>query len=164
MSLAAEELKEEWFAASISWRRALAELAAARADLEYEQKTKGWQMTAGGTVDHSLNWAVGLTASKTLYPRSIISEELELALARAEQAAAAEEHKVAVELRGGVLGKIEAAQGDSDLRGGEHLHGAEQEWELRRRELEAGLVTPFTAGRGQVSPLESGKRLSPRPL
>ncbi len=79
-------------------------------------------MTAGGTVDHSLNWAVGLTASKTLYPRSIISEELELALARAEQAAAAEEHKVAVELRG-VLGKIEAAQGDSDLRGGAFARG-----------------------------------------
>ncbi len=153
LSLAAEELKEEWFAASISWRRALAELAAAQADLEYEQKTKGWQMTAGGTVDHSLNWAVGLTASKTLYPRSIISEELELALARAEQAAAAEEHKVAVELRG-VLGKIEAAQGDSDLRG-EHLHGAEQEWELRRRELEAGLVTPLQLEEAKLALLKA---------
>ncbi len=141
ISLAVEELKEEWFAASPSWHQALMELAAARAELEHEQKTKGWQMTISGTVDHALNWGVGLTASKTLYPRSIVIEELALALARAEQAAAAEEHKVAVALQS-AWGKVESAQAHAALKE-EHLHEAKQEWELRQRELEAGLVTPL---------------------
>lgn len=149
----AEELLEEWFAASIPWRGAQAKLEAARADLEHEQKTKGWQVAASGTVDQALNWDVGLTATKTLYPRAIILEELELALARAEQAAETERAKVAMELQS-ALHKIEAAKTDLALKA-EHLQEAEQEWELRQRELEAGLVTPLQLKEARLALLKA---------
>ena len=60
--------------ASTAWRKAE---RIWQAELEYEQ-TMGWQVASGG-IDQDLKWDVGLTASKTLYPRSVVLEELELA-------------------------------------------------------------------------------------
>lgn len=156
-SFAAEEVADEWFAASFTWKKAQANLQAAQEMLNHEQKTKGWQVTAAGDIDHGLKWGVGLTATKTLYPRTIMIEELELALARAEQKAEIQKSQTAAGLDS-ALHKIDSARSNVSLHA-EHVHEAEAEWQLRQRQLDAGLVTPLQLEEARLALMQAENTL-----
>ena len=136
-----EELEGEFLAASPELRRAEAELEQARAQLELERKSRGWQVKVSGGVQagQDLNWSVGLTASKALYPRDVLVEELELAAAKAEHNLQGQENALLGELRSS-LQALTSAQRQVGLLG-ELLAAAEEDLELRRRQQAAGLVT-----------------------
>lgn len=136
-----EELEPELFAASPELRRARGELERAQTELELERKTMGWKVkVAGGlTVGDGVGWNVGLTASKDLYPRQTILNELELAVAKAEHALELQESALRGELRG-ALQAIKAAQNQVQLLA-ELLEEAQEDLALRQRQHEAGLAT-----------------------
>lgn len=139
LGLVEELYREEFFGASAGLREAQASLDTAQNKLLHEQKTGGWKLEASGKVSLDATWHVGLTASTQLYPRQIILEELELAVAKAEQALDATERSLENELRL-ALQAIKSAQKQLELQA-EHLAEAREDLELRERQLEAGLVT-----------------------
>ncbi len=136
-----EELQEEVFAASAELRSARQQLERARAELELEQKSKGWDLKVSGALQagEDLDLSVGLSASKTLYPYRIILDELELAAAKAEHNLEAVEAALLGELRSS-LQAIAAAEERIRLRA-ELVAAAEEDLELRQRQYAAGLVT-----------------------
>lgn len=150
LELNEDELKEEVFAASPQLREAQARLAAARQELELERKSRGWDLKVSGGVNLNqagleqtgskpLNWHIGLTATKTLYPQSIVLEELELAAAQAEHALETQERALLAELRSVMQGVRSAAE-MLQLKG-EHLAEAREDLAFRQRQYAAGLAT-----------------------
>lgn len=150
------ELQEEVFAASVEVRTARRNLEQAQAKLDLERKTGGWQLTASGTLyagevpraelptleqqaGGPVNWNIGLSASKTLYPHKIVLEELELAVAKAEHELAVQENALLGRLRSS-LQAIRSAQNLVESQG-ELLRAAEEDLALRQRQYAAGLVT-----------------------
>jgi len=146
-----EELLGEVRAASAELRRASRGLDRARAELELEQKTAGWKVKATGSLQLSEEaaWSAGLTASKTLYPRRIVLEELELAVAKAEFELQTEENSLLGKLRSS-LQLIRSAQNQLSL-GREFLTKAEEDLELRRRQHTAGLVTELQVEEAELA-------------
>ncbi len=138
-SLREEDLQDELFATNTALRGAQENLARAQRQLELERKTGGWDLKATGRIDQDLDWNVGLTASKTLYPRAIVLEELELAVATYEHALEVQENALKEELRR-TLQAIKAAEKSIELMA-EHLGEAREDWDLRQKQYEAGLVT-----------------------
>ena len=134
----------------------------AQAELEYEQKTMGWQVAASGGIDQDLKWDVGLTASKTLYPRSVVLEELELALARAERAFETAEIEVSKSLQA-ALKKVSSAQSQL-LASQEKLEEMLEKWELSQRQLAAGLITELQLEEVRLALLEAEYARSHREL
>ncbi|HKM43474.1 MAG TPA: TolC family protein [Limnochordia bacterium] len=144
-----EKLREELFASNLALREARATLAFAQERLALERKTRGWDVNARGSISlnpslesadtDALGWTIGLSATKTLYPRNIILEELELAVAQAEHALEIRETSLMGELRGAMQG-VKSAQDRSQLKA-EHLAEARNDLALRQRQYVAGLVT-----------------------
>jgi len=161
-SFQADKLRQEWFSASTAWRKAEADLKKAQAELEYEQKTMGWQVAASGGIDQDLKWDVGLTASKTLYPRSVVLEELELALTRAERAFETAEIEVSKSLQA-ALKKVSSAQSQL-LASQEKLEEMLEKWELSQRQLAAGLITELQLEEVRLALLEAEYARSHREL
>ncbi len=85
------------------------------------------------------SWNVGLAATKSLYPRTIILEELELNVAKATHALEMQENALQGELRG-AMQAVRAAQDHVQLRA-EHLAGAGEDLDFRQRQYVAGLIT-----------------------
>ena len=139
LGLVEEELLHELFSTNHTVRNARAELVFVQDQLEAEKKTRGWDLEATGSLSTDLPWQIGVTASKVLYPSAIILEELELAVAKAEHALEAQENAVREEfLR--ALQAIASQKSNIELRK-EHLAEAQDDWGLRQRQYEAGLVT-----------------------
>ena len=140
-----EVLREELFASSQALREARNALTLAQEKLDLERKTRGWDVKANGVL--ALNsaqkagatWSLGLSATKTLYPRDIILEELELQVAQAEHALELTETSLLHELRGAIQG-VKSAQ-ERRVLTGEHLAEAREDLTLRERKYQAGLVT-----------------------
>lgn len=144
LNLMEEELRIEVFASSVQLRKAQAELSLAQATLDLERKTRGWAVEASGGIyankaNGGWSWDVGLAATKTLYPRNIILEEMELAVAKAMYALEMQENSLNSELRGAIQG-VRAAEEQVKL-GAEHLADASGDLDFRQRQYEAGLVT-----------------------
>lgn len=138
------ELETEVFAANSQLRQAQAELTLAQDTLDLERKSRGWDVQASGgayanEAKTGLTWNVGLSATKTLYPRRIMLEELELAVVKATHALEMQESALRGELRGAIQG-VRAAQDQVELRA-EQLGDAREDLALRQRQYEAGLVT-----------------------
>ena len=139
-----DELREEAFASSLDLRRAKADVGRAKDELTLERRTRGWDVTASGAlrvneVNQGWNWDVGIAATKALYPRSIILEELELAVAKAEYALEMQENALNSDVRGAIQA-VTATQDQLELKA-EHLAEARDDLEYRQRQHEAGLVT-----------------------
>lgn len=139
------DLLEELFATNSAFRKAQAELSVTQARLAQERKTKGWSLRADGGISvnavpsQGWNWNAGLTASKTLYPSHITLEELELAVAKAEHGLSVQKNALAGELRS-YLQAAKSAAANIELKA-EHLAEAKDDFSLRQRQFEAGLVT-----------------------
>lgn len=144
-----EVLQEDMFASSIALREARTALETAQEKLALERRSRGWDVNANGAI--SLNpssestgqdpwgWSIGLSATKTLYPRNVILEELELAVAKGEHALENVETSLMTELRGAVQG-VRAAQDRKKLKA-DHLGEVREDLALRHRQYDAGLVT-----------------------
>ncbi len=150
LDLAEEELKEEVFASSPQLQEAKARLTRAQQELDLERKTRGWDLKASGDLNlnqsgpdpassQPVNWKMSLTATKTLYPRNIVLEELELAAAQAEHDLEMQESALLAQLRSAVQG-VRSARAMVQLKS-EHLAEAQADLKLRHRQYEAGLVT-----------------------
>ncbi len=143
-NLVEEELQEELFASSAALRQARAELVRSQDKLAVERKTRGWNVEASGglrsnEVRPGWTWDVGLSATKILYPRNIVLEELELAVAQAEYALEMQKSSSRGELRGAIQA-VRATEDHLQLTMA-HLAEARDDLDFRYRQYEAGLVT-----------------------
>ncbi len=120
-------------------------LERAQANLAAEQKSRGWHVTADGRVswhphqEPNTNWSIGLEASKTLCPRHLVMEKLELQVAQAELHFAETRRTVADRIAQGIKG-VNVAQ-DSIQLFTEQLQEAQDDLELIERQFAAGFVT-----------------------
>lgn len=144
-----EDLQNELFSTNPSLRGAQENLVLAQSQLDLEQKTGGWDLKATGLVNQDLNWDVGLTASKTLYPRAIVLEELELAVAKAKHALEMQENSLKEELRRALQAITSAERGVALME--EHLMEAKADFNLRQKQYEAGLVTALQVEETRLS-------------
>lgn len=154
LELMEEELRLEVFTSSSTLRRAEGDLQRAYEELELERKTRGWDFKASGGVrlneaSSGWSWDLGLSATKTLYPRNILLEELELAAAKAEFALETQKNSLNAELREAIQ-SITAAQDQMDLKA-EHLALSRDDLDLRRRQYEAGLVTALQVQEAELA-------------
>lgn len=150
-SFVEEDLREELFSSSASVRQAQAELTLAQNRLVMERETGGWDLkvTGGISASESWSWYGGVTASKTLYPRHIVLEELEFEVAKAEYAMERQESALNSELKG-ALQAVQSAQNHVELKA-EHLGEAQDDRGLRQRQFEAGLVTELQVQEAQLA-------------
>lgn len=138
------DLYLEALASNLPLRQAQVKVERARDALALERKTRGWDVKASGglqvnEVTSGLTWNVGLMASKTLYPRNTVIEELELSLAKAEHELSVQENALEGEVRR-ALQSVTAAENQVELLA-EHLAEAREDLDFRHRQYEAGLVT-----------------------
>lgn len=124
---------------SAAVRVAREKLNAAENKLALERRSGGWDIKASGQISQDLSWNLGLTATKTLYPRSIILEELELAVAKAQSALEAEERAVRDQIRL-ALRTIQNAQNNMEQKS-EQLSELNEKFLYRQRQFTAGLIT-----------------------
>jgi hypothetical protein len=148
LDLVEDMYRDEFLGASANLRKAQASLETAQNKLFHERTTAGWSVVATGGVNLNNHWNVGVTASKQLYPRRIILEELELEVAKAEYALMATEKSLDDQLRV-TLQAIKSAQKQLELQE-EHLMEAQEDLDLRKRQLEAGLVTELQLQEAQL--------------
>lgn len=141
LSLAEAELREELLSSSPVLGELQAELNHAHESLKLEQKTKGWDLKTRGEINLDLEWSVAVSASKTLYPRAIVLQELEFAVAKAEQALDQGESALVEELRR-TLQTVKSTEKSVELAEAQ-LTEVQDDLSLRQREFQAGLVTEF---------------------
>lgn len=134
---------------SATVRLAREKLDAAEGRLALERRSGGWDVKASGQVSQDLSWNLGLTATKTLYPRSIILEELELAVAKAQSALEAEERAVRDQTHL-ALRTIANAQHTMEQRS-EQLSELNEELSYRQRQFTAGLITELELNEARLA-------------
>lgn len=138
----AESLYLKQFAdTSTSLQGARIKLENTQKELDYERKTAGWNLDASGKVSLDQTWNLKLSASKDLYPRQIILEELELQVAKAEQEFKTAEKSLKDQLKS-TLQNIKSSKKQVELQK-EQLADARADLELRERQFAADLVTEF---------------------
>lgn len=126
---------------SASWQSAKTNLENAQSKLAYESKTAGWNLAATGNVSLDQTWNIKLSASKDLYPRRIILEELSLQVAKAEQEFETAERNLRNQVRSAIQG-IKNAEKNRELQVN-NVADATKDLELRERQFVADLVTEF---------------------
>lgn len=149
LSYVEEDLMEEVLLTSTNVRLAREKLELAQNKLDLEKKSRGWDLKATGKVSLDRSWDIGLTATKALYPQTIIVEELELAVAKAEHALEVEVRSVQEQIRSN-LHSIQSAQNNLEMKG-EHLAEAYEDLLLCQRQFEAGLITELQLKDAQLA-------------
>lgn len=138
-------LTEEALAYSTTLEQARVALEGAQQNLAIEKTSRGWKVTADGKLgwhpdkEENTSWSVGLTASKTLYPRHLTMEKLELQVAQAELHFHEIQRAVVDQAAQGIKG-VRAAQERVELYF-EQLQEAQEDLDLVERQFAAGFVT-----------------------
>ncbi|HHY09955.1 MAG TPA: TolC family protein [Firmicutes bacterium] len=133
--------KNDYYSSHAALQTAREKMAAAKSRLAHEQKTGGWNVVVSGSAVLNDGWSVGIAASKTLYPRKIILEELKLAAARAEVAFLEQETAAANGLKAALKALDSAAEKIAVQ--AENVRQAAGDLEALQRRLQAGLTTEW---------------------